>query len=303
MKTLVITGATGFVGRHLAAAALNEGWAVRALVRQPERVPRHRNMETVAWEADKEAPSDALRGVDAIVHAAAFVPPDLSDPVYAESCMAVNVGGTLRLLQAAERAGAPRFVYFSSASCYAPSGLPVTEDAPLYPSGRAPYYLCSKLVGEIYVAHWHKARCLSTCSLRLASVYGPGMPLREVVSIFARNLSAGQEIHLHGGGRQSSDFVHVEDVARAALAAVTSTVEGALNIGGGQQITIRELAAQMADIVGGDAHGLIREGSGTAPPSGYTGLNVGRAIRELDFRPRPLRDGLERYLAELKALT
>jgi UDP-glucose 4-epimerase len=303
MKTLIITGATGFVGRHLAAAALNGGWAVRALVRQPERLPRHRNLEAVVWEADKDAPPDALRGVDAIVHAAAFVPPDLSDPAFAEACMAVNAGGTLRLLQAAERAGAPRFVFFSSASCYAPSGIPVAEDAPLYPSARAPYYLCSKLAGEIYVAHRHKAGCLSTCSLRLSSVFGPGMSLREVVAIFARNLSAGQEIHLHGGGRQSSDFVHVEDVVQAALAAVTSTVEGALNIGGGQQVTIRELAAQMTDILGGDAHGLIREGNGTAPPSGYAGLNVGRAIRELGFRPLPLRDGLERYLAERKALT
>lgn len=297
MKILAITGATGFIGKCLAAVSLNRGWAVRALVRQPERVPRHRNMEAVAWVADKEVSCDALRGVDAVIHAAAFVPPDMSDPVHAEACMAVNAGGTLRLLQAVERAGVPRFVNLSSANCYAPSYTPVAEDAPLYPSARAPYYLCSKLTGEIYVAHWHQAKRLSACSLRLASVYGSGMPFREVVALFARNLSTGQKIHLNGGGRQTSDFVHVEDVAQAALAAVTSTVEGALNIGGGQQIAIRELAALMADILGGDAHGLICEGNGTSPPTEYAGLNVGRATRELGFSPRPLRDGLESYLA------
>ena len=298
MKTLAITGATGFVGKHLAAFSLDQGWAVRALVRQPERVLRHRNVEVVSWMADKEAPPDALCGVDAVIHAAAFVPPDLSDPVHADACMAVNAGGTLRLLQAVERAGVPRFVYLSSANCYSPSNTPVAEDASLYPSARAPYYLCSKLAGEIYVAHWHQAKRLSTCSLRLASVYGPGMPSREVVALFARNLSAGQEIHLHGGGRQSSDFVHVEDVAQAAIAAVTSTVEGALNIGSGQQITIRELAAQMADLLGGEVRGLIREGNGTPPPIGCAGLNVGRATRELGFSPRSLRDGLEHFLAK-----
>jgi UDP-glucose 4-epimerase len=303
MTTLAITGATGFVGKHLAKAALDRGWTVRALVRQPARVPPHPNMQAIAWEADQDTPTDALRGVDAVVHAAAFVPPDLSDPVHADACMAVNAGGTLRLLQATERAGVPRLVYLSSANCYAPSGTPVTEDAPLYPSARAPYYLCSKLAGEVYVAHWSAARRLSACSLRLASVYGPGMPLREVVAVFARNLSAGQEIHLHGGGLQSSDFIHVEDVAEAALAAATRTVAGALNIGAGQQTTIRALAAQITDLLGGDAHRLIREGTGTPPPSGYAGLDVGRAVRELGFRPRPLRDGLERYLAESQPLT
>jgi UDP-glucose 4-epimerase len=158
------------------------------------------------------------------------------------------------------------------------------------------------LAGEIYVAHWHAFRHISTCSLRLSSVYGFGMPLSEVVAVFARNLSAGREIHLHGDGLQSSDFVHVEDVAAAALAAVTVTSVGALNIGAGQQTTIRALAVQISDLLGVDSNTLIREGNGKPITSVYAGLNVGRANRELNFRPRPLRDGLECYLADCQLL-
>jgi UDP-glucose 4-epimerase len=298
MKLLAITGATGFVGSYLTRAALDAGWKVRALVRDPARLPRHPKLEGLAWDARDTPPPHALRNVDAVAHAAAVVPPDLSDPVHAEVCMMVNAGGTLRLLQAAELAGVGRLVYFSSANCYAPSAAPVSEDAPLYPSARAPYYLASKLAGEIYVAHWQAVKRLSTCSLRVASVYGPGMPSRDVVALFTRRLRAGQEIQLHGGGRQGSDFVHVEDVAQAALASVASPVGGALNIGSGRQTTIRELATILADIVGGNAPALIRDSDGEASPSPYAGLDITRAKGELGFRPRRLEDGLAHCLAD-----
>jgi UDP-glucose 4-epimerase len=300
MRTLAISGATGFIGRRLAAAALQRGWAVRALVRDPTRVRAAHRLDVRSWDASvPAAASDLLRGVDVVCHLAAFIPPDHDDPGFAATCFRINVQGTLALLAAAREADVPRFVHFSSANAYAAGVDLASEDHPLYPAQRAPYYLTSKMSSEVVTEYWRQAKNLSSCVLRLASVYGPGMPPRTLVPTLARRLLAGEPVVLRDGGRYATDLVYVDDVVGAALTASASQVEGPINIGSGALTTSVELTQSLLALTGADPDLVTIEPESARPDLGFVGLNVARARAWLDFDPTPLRDGLQHYIGWL----
>ncbi|MGH6945032.1 MAG: NAD-dependent epimerase/dehydratase family protein [Geminicoccaceae bacterium] len=298
MRTLVLTGATGFVGRRLLSEALARGWAVRALVREPSRVPPAEHLEVEPWDALRaETPVDLLAGADAVCHAAAFLPPDYADPAFAERCFRANALGTLSLLAAASEAGVGRFVHFSSGNAYAPGPDLAREHHPLYPSARAPYYLTSKVASEVFVEHWRETKGLCACVLRLGSVYGPGMAAGGLVPGFVRTLRAGRPIVVRDGGRYGVDLVLIDDVVAAALSALETEASGPFNVGSGARTATRELAGLLVEIIGADEELVIVEPPGDGPvDAGFAGLDIGRAIRQLGYRPTPLREGLERYV-------
>lgn len=297
MTVLAVTGAGGFVGRRLVAAALARGWTVRALVRDPQALPATERLTAARWDAlDPVAAAPHLGGVDAVCHAAAFIPADTGDPAALERCLRINVLGTLGLLTAATEAGVPRFVHLASANAYAPAPGPVDEAHPLYPSHRAPYYLTSKLAGEVLVDHWGRSGKVAACILRLASVYGPGMG-GGLVKLFADGLRAGRPITVQDGGRYGVDLVAVDDVVAAILAAVRADAVGPFNIGSGVRTTTRELAELLGELTGADRSLVTVEPAAGAPSDpGFAALDVARARAELGYRPTDLRAGLARYL-------
>jgi UDP-glucose 4-epimerase len=288
MKTVAITGASGFIGRRVATAALKAGWRVRALVRVPESLPAE--LGAVRWnlEEDGAAPLD---GVDAIIHGAAYRPDNLDDPSRADACMRINAGGTLSLLAAAKTAGVGRFVYLSAGNAYNATGSPIPESAQLFPVQRATYYLASKLMGEIYVSHWDQTGQMPGCILRISSVYGPGMDERGFIPATARKLAAGQTVKLRNGGSFHADMVYVDDVAGAAAGALDAPFRGAINVGSGQASTAREIAGLLAGIVGARTD-LIQLEPPASPEAGFGALDIALAREALRFSPTPLREGL-----------
>ncbi|MGH8542177.1 MAG: NAD-dependent epimerase/dehydratase family protein [Gammaproteobacteria bacterium] len=302
MRTLVVTGAAGFIGRRLVTAGLARGWAVRALVRDPSSMPMGDHLNAYRWDASAaETRAHLLEGADAVCHLAALIPPDGNNPAFAKPCFGVNALGTLSLLAAAHEAGVSRFVHVASGNAYAPRPGLVGENHSLYPSERSPYYFISKIAGEVFVDHWRRTRGLSSCVLRLGSVYGPGMKSKGLVPIFTQRLHAGQPIVVRDGGGFATDLVFVDDVVSAAHSALEGDVIGAFNIGSGVRTTVRELAALLVEIVGADPS-LVTIGSpGAAPDIGFAGLDVSRARAELGYRPTPLREGLRRYVRWLSS--
>lgn len=296
MKALAVTGATGFVGKRLVPEALARGWTVRALVRDPSGVAAADGLTALPWDAAR--PEDAARhlaGVDVLCHLAAFIPADTADPTAAERCFAVNALGTLGLLRAAAEAGVPRLVHLSTGNAYAPAPGPVGEQHPLYPSRRAPYYLASKLAGEIFADHWSRSGRLPACILRVASVYGPGMA-GGVVKLFADRLRAGRPITLQDSGRYGVDLVAVEDVVEAILAAALAGATGPFNIGSGVRTTTRRLSELLLELTGADPRLVTVLPASRAPDEGFAALDISRARAELGYRPTELREGLARYL-------
>jgi len=302
MKTLAVTGANGFIGRHIVMEASRAGWSIRALVRDFKRDKPPNSVAFVPCELGSGPVSaKVLAGVDAICHAAAFIPEDSFDPSTAEKCMRVNALGTLQLLVAAREANVPRFINLSSGNAYRWSSEPVAEEAPIYPDNRAAYYLTSKLAAELYVAHWDRTGAISACTLRLSSVYGPGMNDKGPVALFSRRLLGRQPIVLKNGGNYGSDLVFVDDVAFAVVAALSAPIRGAVNIGSGKRTTMQVLAEELIAISGVDAGLVSVEPENSPPDRGFAALEITKAQRELRFRPTPLRDGLTRYLESLSS--
>lgn len=314
MSDVVVTGASGFVGRRLVARLCERGTSVRAVVSGRRGfAPFDPRVKVHVWDAlgasgagetadpARGAGQDLsfVEGASAVCHLAAFLPPSMASSAAARACLEVNALATLALLEAASRGGARRFVHVSSGNAYRAQDRPVSEEDPLYPSAKAPYYLASKLCGEIFASHFGETGALDVCVLRPSAIYGPSMPQAGLVPTFATRLRAGQPIDVTDGGVYTVDLVHVDDVVSAILAALENKASGAFNVGSGEASTPRGVAETLAEILGAD-RSLIRSVPPVGPPArGFSPLDVTRARHELGYRPRDLRTGLADYVASL----
>lgn len=301
-KTLVVTGATGFIGRRLVKAARQGGWVVRALANDASVAAMSEpGVAGTVWDIEDPAGhAEVLRGATAVCHLAAFIPPDMRDPAHAERCFRINALGTLQLLQAAVEVGVPHVVHYSSGNCYAPQAGLAVEGDPLYPAKHAPFYLSSKLTSEIFANHFAATCALAVCVLRLAAVYGPGMGPHGLVPTFARQLRAGEPITVTDGGRYTVDLVFVDDVVRNTLAALDRSAQGNFNMGSGQLSSTLEIAHAMVAATHADPALVdVQPAAEGAPPLGFAGLDMTRTTQALGQRPTPLGEGLAAYVASL----
>jgi UDP-glucose 4-epimerase len=188
-------------------------------------------------------------------------------------------------------------VYLSSAAVYGqPIHLPIEEEHPLAPA--SPYGV-SKLTGEYYT----RLQGMSWAALRLANVYGPRQSAAGeagVVARWAAALAGNEPVHLHGDGRQTRDFIYVEDVAAAVAAAAESTISGTFNIGTGAETALTDLLSHMECAADRPAV-RVR----VAPRPGdidHSVLKSTRANRLLHWAPQtPLPHGLARTCAWARA--
>ncbi len=207
LAPVLITGATGFVGGHLAEDLTRRGMRVRLLVRDPRRLtyPLNRRMEVVRGDVtDATSLEAALRGVHSVVHLAAI----LRGLRYSDY-ERVNVEGTRLLCEAMVREkGARRLVYVSSLAAAGPSrrGKPLTEEDEAHPVS---FYGITKRKGEETVQSY--GRRLDVRIVRPAAVYGPRD--RDVLQYF-KMVRQGM-VFLHGDGKQEMSFVHVLDLVQA----------------------------------------------------------------------------------------
>ncbi len=223
--SVVVTGGAGFIGSHVVDAMLAEGRQVVVIddlsSGDAARVSPEATLEVV--DISDSAATD--RVIDAVAPEAIFhlgaqssVTVSVKDP--ARDC-AVNVQGTLNILEAASRNGAPIVFTSTGGALYGNQApIPTTED--FIPAPLAPYG-ASKWAAEAYVTTWSRARGIPHAVCRLGNVYGPRQsPHGEagVVAIFTYKLHAGNRPALFGYGRPTRDYVHVHDVVRAMAVAV-----------------------------------------------------------------------------------
>jgi UDP-glucose 4-epimerase len=192
----------------------------------------------------------AVKDVDFIFHLAAFisVPQSMLDP---ETCFAINVGGTVNLLEAARRAGVRKVVLSSSTAVYGDTDVfPTTEATPLRPL--SPYAL-SKQVNELYARLYTQTLGLPVTALRYYNVYGPRQrpdsAYAAAIPIFVSRLVVGEPIIIFGDGKQSRDFIYVKDVVRANLLSAESDAAGeAYNVCTGQETDLLDLLEELSEI-------------------------------------------------------
>jgi dihydroflavonol-4-reductase len=230
-----VTGATGFVGSHLAERLLAAGWAVRGLVRPGREAALPAGVEPVRGTLDDlPALRQGCAGCEVVFHVAA----ELDGDAPRERVLHVNVGGTENVLRAAEEAGVRRFLFTSSVAVYGESAPEAAgEDTPLRPTG---VYGESKVLAEDLSFSHHARGLVEVVVLRPCFVYGPRD--RRFTRTLVRVLRGGW-FPVVAGGSAPLDVVHVADVVEAhLLAAVSPQAAGrAYNVTDGARRTIREL--------------------------------------------------------------
>lgn len=250
-KKIIVTGAAGFIGSHIAEELVELGAEVIAL--DDLSAGKEKNISFLRGKSNFRFVKKSItekEGMDEIFHGAYAVFNNaaskknvcLIDP---GKDLAVNGGGTLNLLEFALKHKVERFIHASTGSVYGePVVFPTTESHALRPVS---YYGVSKLAGERYVDVFHSLYGLKTTILRYFHVYGPRQESNEfggVVSIFIRNALNNETLFVNGDGDQMRSFTYVKDLVRAnLLAGVKPTAVGNVyNAASGIKVTINELA-------------------------------------------------------------
>ncbi len=285
---ILLTGATGFIGRHVGKALRLAGHRVVTLAR---------SNADLNIDVTRLSPADAP-AVDAIIHLAGLADAGASndDPAH---FLLVNAVGTLRALEVA-RVQRCRIVLASSMRVYHPAEHPLKEEGATAPPTDA--YGYSKLTAELWGKMYSQLYESPVTALRFFSVYGPGQSPRAsgsgVVAIFAHRALAGEKLVVYN--RQARDFVHVEDVARAVLTALERDKAGwqAYNVATGRRTTVAELAGLVVEAAGGQSE--VDLSMADRPGDSYL-ADVTKARAELGFTAEiALSDGIGRYIDWLK---
>ncbi len=301
-RVAVVTGGAGFIGSHLVDLLLEEGFGVRVIDNlsggREENLAHHRGKPGLAAEfRDIQAlePDDALfKDAELVFHLAGIgdIVPSIERPT---EYMDVNVLGTVKVLEAARRSGASRFVYAASSSCYGLADeLPTKESAPILPM--YPYAL-SKYQGEQAVFHWARVYGLHACSIRIFNAYGTRSRTSgaygAVFGVFLRQKLAGSPFTVVGDGTQRRDFVYASDVASALLAAAERGRKAeAYNVGSGKPQTVNRLVELLKGPV---VHVPKRPGE-----PDVTWADTSKARSELGWSPQvAFGDGVARMLEKI----
>ena len=249
MKYAWITGARGFIGRHLVNALRTRGVRVAGLGHGLWVEPAARSAGLSYWlngdvtEANLRRLEAATERPDTVFHLAggSSVGASLLTP---EEDFRRTVDSTQHLLEwLRERAEATRLIFASSAAVYG-DGTPLREDSPCRP--RSPYGY-HKLIAELLIESYSQTYGLSTIVLRPFSVYGPFLQKQLLWDLCCRIREGHQEIRLGGDGTETRDFIEVSDVVQAMIKAreLAAHLCPRLNVGSGIPTTVRDIAAHV----------------------------------------------------------
>lgn len=252
----LITGAAGFLGSALANQLAREGHHVRGLDDLSAGDPNALSQDvhfTRGDVSDRPKLWTLLQEVDVVYHLAARVSVPESI-LYPRDYNAVNVGGTVALMEAMRDVGVRRVVLGSSGAVYGDQGKQPLEES-VRPHPRSPYAV-SKLAAEYYVQTIGELWGIETVSLRIFNAFGPGQHLPAshppVVPYFLRQALRGGTIVVHGDGSQTRDYIYVDDVLSAMVAAATAPNLGGqvINVGTGLETSVRDLVKTVLAVTG-----------------------------------------------------
>lgn len=315
---VLVTGAAGFIGSHLVDRLLDEGEDVigvdnlssgsLANIADARRSPLGK-FSFHRVDVTSSAVADLIKRTKPTVvfHLAAQVDvrKSVADPLHDAT---INLIGTLQVLQAASEAPTRKVVFTSSGGCIygepSPKRLPVTEDQVFWPEAmpESPYGVSKKIALD-YLRYYKAVQGLDYTALALANVYGPRQePASEVglegqvVAIFARKMLRNRPCTIYGDGSQTRDFVYVDDVVSAFVAARDAGSGELINVGSGIELSVGDLHAHLKELTGTrfDAvHAAARPGE-----LQRIAVDPTKAAEILDWRPSTnLAEGLKHTVA------
>ena len=301
MKRYLIMGGAGFLGSNLADALLSGGGEVRIFDRLG--IPPYRGFspdEKMEWLlGDFNSVSDvemAVQGIQIVYHLISTTLPKTSndDPIFD---VENNVIGTLKLLEAARRAGVEKIIFASSGGTVygIPEQIPISEDHPTNPLSS---YGIGKLAIEKYLRLYHALHGLNYSILRLANPYGERQRVKAAqgaVAVFLHKAMTDLPVEVWGDGSVVRDYIDVSDVVRAMVSVAEYEGEERLfNIGSGCGKSLKDILATIEIILKRPVQRIYKPKRVFDVPVNV--LNISRAAHHLDWRPQiSFEAGIERF--------
>ena len=260
-RRVLVTGGAGLIGSHIADQLVHEGVAEIVVL---DNLVRGRRENLAVAESkgtitliegdigDRDVVARAMSGIDVVFHLAALrITQCAQEPRLAVD---VLVNGTFNVVEAAVNAGVRKFIASSTASVYGlAEQFPTPETH--HPYNNRTLYGAAKVFNEGLLRSFHHMHGLDYIALRYFNVYGERMDVHgaytEVLIRWMERISAGERPLIFGNGRQTMDFIHVEDIARAnILAAKTHATDVVVNIASGTESSLNQLAEALLRIMG-----------------------------------------------------
>ncbi len=300
---ILVTGGAGFLGGALVRRLIGLGHNVRVVddlsAGDPDRVPAEASFSRGDVN-DLPRLWTLLQGVECVYHLAARVSVQESMR-YPRDYNAVNVGGTVSVLEAMRDVGVKRLVFVSSGAIYGEQAQQPLHER-LTPNPLSPYAV-SKLAAEQYVHTIGQLWAFEAVCLRVFNAYGPGQQLPvthpPVIPYFIHQTLGGGSLVTHGNGTQTRDFVYVDDVINALVAAATApgVDRRVINVGSGTETSINALVRLIGEVVAREPYLLYTGGQSGGVSRMCADLTLARDL--LGYEPRVfLEDGLRRVVSE-----
>ncbi|GHC35437.1 NAD-dependent 4,6-dehydratase LegB [Aidingimonas halophila] len=259
-KTILVTGADGFIGSHLTETLVRRGHSVRAFVMYnafnswgwlDQSEPGIREaIEVFAGDIrDPHGVRESMKGCDVVLHLAALIaiPYSYHSP---DTYIDTNIKGTLNVLQAARELGVERVVHTSTSEVYGTAlSVPIDESHPL--QGQSPYS-ASKIGADQLALAFHRSFSTPVALIRPFNTYGPRQSARAVIPTIITQLAAGARRLRLGALHPTRDFSYVDDTVAGFIkvAECDAAVGQVINVGSGFEISIGETARLIADVMG-----------------------------------------------------
>ena len=267
-KIALVTGGAGFIGSHLVDALIRRHIKVFVVDDLSSGNKKNLNPNAQFTKLSVNAPTfpDYLKKIkpDVIFHLAAQinVRTSMEDPLRDAQ---VNVMGSLTIAKIAAEIGVKKIVFSSSGGVMYPDSSKFPYSEKIFPQPISPYGI-AKRAAEMYFAFAHRAYGVPYVALRYANVFGPRQNAKGeagVISIFTEHMLAGKPVKINGTGKQTRDFVFVEDIVRANLLAMQKNVVGEFNIGTGRETDMNALFRKLVKLTGyklPEQHGPVAKG-------------------------------------------
>ncbi|WP_437516990.1 SDR family oxidoreductase [Sorangium sp. So ce1099] len=309
----LVTGGAGFIGSNLVAALTAAGERVRVLDNLAtgrwenlDGLPHQSLIERITGDIrDAAAVAAAAKGVEVVLHQAALgsVPRSVETPVESN---AVNVGGTVTVLDVARRQGVRRVLFAASSSAYGETPVLPKHEA-MEPMPLSPYAV-TKLACEHYMKVFAGIYGIETLSLRYFNVFGPNQtPDGAYAAAIPRFIDAALQnrpIPIYGDGEQTRDFCFIENTVSANLLGATSPKKfkgEVINIAGGRRIGLNELCKEISRVLGRDI--AVEHLPPRAGDIRHSLADISRAAELIGYEPRVRwEDGIEPTVTYLRTL-
>lgn len=280
MMRVMVTGASGFIGRYLLKELVGRGHEVAAVTRATEKPWASSDL---VWHlgVDYNKPDHFITsGTEAVIHLVAVMP----DNSWGGKDIWCNLSSTYACYTALCRKGGQQFIFASSQMVYGQQKcLPVTENALCRPNSA---YGLSKLAAETLLLKFYKSDDLCVSCLRFAEVFGLGQERGYVRDKFIQMSIADQPITLFGHYRARRDFIYVKDAVRAICLTLESGSSGVFNVGSGEGHTIEQFAQACQQYLGTTRHPLhYGSAAGESDPPADFYMSIDKAREAFDYQP------------------